>query len=459
MTNLNTSAISTSSFRTLALGNHEWKIMNDEKCREGTHTVILSMTACKTDEYTCNDGLCLPLDLRCNGRPECKDNSDELECAIVVQDDSYNKFLSPPPVVSLLSADKVVVNVSIKVSSVSSFDPIESSFESQFHVGLTWLDNRLRFANLRNSSENNAMSPKEKDAIWFPSFVFVNTNGKVKSLLDEEAVVLITKMGGAKKSDLTSTENKLLYKGLENPVNYERFCNLKFQCDYGLQWYPFDTQRCLIQLEPKEEFLKFVILNPQEFLYQGPLLLMTYEVKSIKMKRRKGKAGLEVEVLIRRRLLSIILTAIVPTVLLNIIGHTSNFFKKFFFEAIISLNVTVMLVLTTMFISISNNLPKTAYIKMIDVWLLFNLLKPFVDIIVQTYIETLRKEKEEGMINHHGKAIKIGDGAGSVVKVSPAQDENLMRYKLVVNQINNKCITGQWMNKFREKHLETTILR
>ena len=38
----------------------------------------------------------------------------------------------------------------------------------------------------------------------------------------------------------------------------------------------------------------------------------------------------------------------------------------------------------------SINLPPTAYIKMIDCWLIFSLLKPFVDIILQTYIQTLR---------------------------------------------------------------------
>ena len=58
-----------------------------------------------------------------------------------------------------------------------------------------------------------------------------------------------------------------------------------------------------------------------------------------------------------------------------------------------TLNVTVTLVLTTMFLSISTRLPPTAYIKMIDVWLLFNLLKPFIDIIVNTYIENLRDLK------------------------------------------------------------------
>ena len=43
----------------------------------------------------------------------------------------------------------------------------------------------------------------------------------------------------------------------------------------------------------------------------------------------------------------------------------------------------------------SINLPPTAYIKMIDCWLIFSLLKPFVDIILQTYIHTLRERSGE----------------------------------------------------------------
>ena len=32
---------------------------------------------------------------------------------------------------------------------------------------------------------------------------------------------------------------------------------------------------------------------------------------------------------------------------------------------------------------------------MMDIWLLFGLFKPFIDIILQTYIETLRDNPEE----------------------------------------------------------------
>ena len=77
-------------------------------------------------------------------------------------------------------------------------------------------------------------------------------------------------------------------------------------------------------------------------------------------------------------------------------------------QAVITVNLTSMLVLTTMFINVSNNLPKTSYMKMVDVWLLFNLLLPFIIVLLHTYMDTLRND-EEREINHHGKSIQVGD--------------------------------------------------
>ena len=83
-----------------------------------------------------------------------------------------------------------------------------------------------------------------------------------------------------------------------------------------------------------------------------------------------------------------------------------------------------MLVLTTMFINVSNNLPKTSYMKMVDVWLLFNLLYPFIVVLIHTYMDTLRSD-DDREINHHGKTIQIDDGGnndsgtGSLIKVGP----------------------------------------
>merc|ERR1712013_272247 len=125
----------------------------------------------------------------------------------------------------------------------------------------------------------------------------------------------------------------------------------------------------------------------------------------------EGFSMVIVFVVLGRRFLSNFLTIYLPTILLNIIGHTTVYFKAFFFEAIISVNLTVMLVLTTMFISVSNALPKTSYVKMVDIFLIASLVVPFVEVLLQTYIEYLRGKVEDNQtINHHGKQLDVEDG-------------------------------------------------
>ena len=94
------------------------------------------------------------------------------------------------------------------------------------------------------------------------------------------------------------------------------------------------------------------------------------------------------------------MTVYMPTILMNLIGHSTNYFSEMYFEATISVNLTaskdfkdqkhislkVMLVLTTMFVSVSNELPKTSYMKMVDYWLVFNLFIPFAEVLLHVYM-------------------------------------------------------------------------
>ena len=59
-----------------------------------------------------------------------------------------------------------------------------------------------------------------------------------------------------------------------------------------------------------------------------------------------------------------------------------------------------------MFISVSNNLPTTSYVKMIDIWLLSSLMLPFVEVILHTYMDSLRHDYDRE-VNHHGSKMKI----------------------------------------------------
>ena len=94
------------------------------------------------------------------------------------------------------------------------------------------------------------------------------------------------------------------------------------------------------------------------------------------------------------------MTTYFPSLLLIAITYATTFFKPFFFEAALSVNLTTMLVMTTIFISKMESLPPASDIRMIDVWLILAQLLPFIEVVLLTAMEFFRdteiigKEKE-----------------------------------------------------------------
>ena len=111
--------------------------------------------------------------------------------------------------------------------------------------------------------------------------------------------------------------------------------------------------------------------------------------------------GVKMEIKLKRKIMSEMLTTYLPSFLLMMITFATTFFKSFFFEAALSVNLTTMLVMTTIFISKMESLPPTSDIKMIDCWLILCQLVPFAEVVLLTAMEYLREkdgeEKDEEM--------------------------------------------------------------
>jgi hypothetical protein len=70
---------------------------------------------------------------------------------------------------------------------------------------------------------------------------------------------------------------------------------------------------------------------------------------------------------------------------LLVIAEVTLYFDQSQVELAISLTLTIMLVMYTMYQSINESLVKTAYLKMIDFWLLFCLLVPFTIFMIEIF--------------------------------------------------------------------------
>ena len=92
---------------------------------------------------------------------------------------------------------------------------------------------------------------------------------------------------------------------------------------------------------------------------------------------------------LKRKVVTELLTTYLPTILLLIITFVTIFFDKDLFGDAIAVNLTIMLVMTTIFTSKIEELPPTSDMKMIDIWLIFCLVVPFLEVILRTAIECM----------------------------------------------------------------------
>ena len=126
-----------------------------------------------------------------------------------------------------------------------------------------------------------------------------------------------------------------------------------------------------------------------------------------------GKEGVRMTIVMKRKIISEMMTTFFPSLLLTVITFATTFFKPFFFEAALSVNLTTMLVMTTIFISKMEGLPPTSDIKMIDVWLVLCQMVPFAEVVLLTAMEYHRKDdehnKEGDMFGHMCMPDQSGD--------------------------------------------------
>ena len=92
---------------------------------------------------------------------------------------------------------------------------------------------------------------------------------------------------------------------------------------------------------------------------------------------------------LKRKIATELLTTYFPTILLLLITFTTIFFDKDLFGDVIAVNLTIMLVMTTIFTSKIEELPPTSDMKMLDIWLICCLVIPFLEVILRTTIECL----------------------------------------------------------------------
>ena len=328
-------------FSSLLLGRHTWTITDDE-CGRGTQMVDVKLSMCKEGEFTCNNGHCVDIDRRCDSAQHCDDWSDEVGCKIVAFPTGYLKEFSPIGVNKDLSIRKVEVVADVTIKDIADIFEKESSIAFKFNISLAWKEKRVFFHNLKDDMMMNKLSENEKNNVWVPKIVFQNTRNEEKTIVDSEADLLVKKSGGFEYEGIETIDETRSYKGHENPMIFKRSYFKTFQCQYDMSLYPFDTQKCSIIMEAPLSDQGFINLMAGDLNLLLKLDMMQYTIIKWELKK-EGSTKIVLTISMGRKILSQLLTVYLPSILIMIVVYSTNFLKKFFFEAIVSVNLTAML--------------------------------------------------------------------------------------------------------------------
>ncbi len=359
------------------------------------YRVNISLASCFGSNFACGDGSCQPLENRCNQRLDCSDGSDEVNCNTLTIDKlTYVKDYIPP---SLIKDEKLTINMTVNVNQFLKLSETDSYAKIQFQLNLQWMDARLNYDHLDEDSERNVLTEQEKQNIWTPTIVFYNTKDKSLSINDLKSTILVKKQSQYRISPMSQVWKSKQYHGDKNPLFYYRTYSTEFICEFVLRNYPFDTQECFMVFNLPTRLENLLNVNLTSVKYDGEKYLAQYIVKEFvimdmhdntdeKLTTSTTKSSQVVKFVLKRRFMLQLFTVYIPTFCVLVIMHTTHYYPIKDFEASVMVGLTGMLVMTTLLLSISNNLPSTNYIKLIDIWMLFGMSTPFFDIIIHTIV-------------------------------------------------------------------------
>ena len=188
------------------------------------------------------------------------------------------------------------------------------------------------------------------------------------------------------RSGIEEVDEREIFKGSENRLIMTQTYTHEFQCVYKLDSYPFDKQTCAIEISTSDLDRSTLRLLPKKLCMEQDRDMTLFHMDHWDLDFRNKSApedGVSMTIVLRRKILSEMMGTYLPSILLMMITFATTFFKSYFFEAALTVNLTNMLVMTTIFTSVMEKLPLTSYPKMIDIWLIFCQLIPFTEVIHQ----------------------------------------------------------------------------
>ncbi|XP_068230942.1 uncharacterized protein [Palaemon carinicauda] len=369
------------------IGVRTWNITGD-KCTSEIVEVLI--TACNSSEYTCDDGMCIEKHQRCDMIIDCPDKSDEANCNIIQIPFGYSTQLPPPkPTDSPLFIRFFIGIISVREINILGFKMALDVVQE-----LRWKDRRLQMKNLLSNTIANKVQDPEN--VWQPTMQIEDGSTSLADVMSRSKTLMVEKESKPIPDDEARVHEDDIYLGSENTLYLYEVSTIGFTCQFQLQRYPFDKQMCSLTFRLIDVSSDFVSLIQDgigvDFL--GQRRLLEYEITMVNMTFINSSKGQKVAMELRNLYGYYISNTYIPTTLLVIICYLTLFFDLSDFTDRIMVSLTSLLVLSSLFTQTSQSIPKTAYLKLIDLWFVTVIIFVFIIVLILVIIENLRLRNE-----------------------------------------------------------------
>ena len=396
----------TISGKMVPLGVKEW---NKTK---GNVRLILHKKVEQPGNFCCDDALCIPSKLVCDTVQNCQDNSDEKNCSKIIFDRNYDNDTPPRPNSFIQVQDhrhylKIVTRIEI-IELISASQNL-GKMSLFLKLTLNWYDTKLNLFFLDDDYNNNDINNNVEKKLWTPTidYMYLKKRRKVFRQLS------IQKLSEPKMfGEINIHQPSELYEGSENSIRLEIYDRLDILCMFNqIKDYPFGDDSCYFDIYLDGIDNKWATFDPVilsmlcvqilliAFNFQkhfsdftGSDTIGQFSVKSITynidfVTKSSTKQVLRITVDFESKFFAVFMVTYLPTILMNILNQATNYLTgDSRHELIITVNITSMMVLASIYLSVSASLRKTHNVKPVEVWLLFNLAYPFFVILVNIVI-------------------------------------------------------------------------